>query len=121
MMELYSSERDIAVTWILIGAIFFAMRSYEYLKTADISKKRTRIVTVRNIVFKKKNSVLDHDNPYLGSADLVQIQFCVQKNDKQDVCIHMFNSGDSILCPVEAWTNTVQRVRKYQDPLTSQK
>ena len=71
MMELSSSERDLAVTWLLIGAIFFAMRSCEYLKTAETSRKRTRIVTVGDIVFKKKNSVLDHDNPELGSAYLV--------------------------------------------------
>ena len=45
MMELSSSERDLAVTWLLIGAIFFAMISCEYLKTAETSRKRTRIVT----------------------------------------------------------------------------
>jgi hypothetical protein len=44
------------------------------------------------------------------NADMVRIRFCYQKNDKRDVCIHMFSSGDKILCPVRAWASTVKRV-----------
>ena len=39
MLDLASSERDKAVSWLLIGAIFFAMQSCEYLKTAAEEKK----------------------------------------------------------------------------------
>ena len=112
MMELANSPRDEAVTWLLIGAIFFAMRSCEYLKTAADEKKRTKIIRIGNITFKKENRVLRHDNPDLAGSDLVRIRFCYQKNDKRDVCIHMFKSGDPILCPVTAWATTVQRVSK---------
>ena len=44
MMELASSDRDKAITWLLIGATFFAMRSCEYLKTAPEESKRTKIL-----------------------------------------------------------------------------
>jgi hypothetical protein len=112
MMDLANSPRDEAITWLLIGAIFFAMRSCEYLKTGEGEKKRTKIITIGNITFKKGNRVLKHDNPDIKSADLVRIRFCYQKNDKRDVCIHMFKSGDPILCPVIAWATTVLRVSK---------
>ena len=110
MMELSNSPRDKAVTWLLIGAIFFAMRSCEYLKTASGEKKRTKIIKICNITFKMNNKTLHHDTSNLTSSDMVRIRFCYQKNDKRDVCIHMFKSGDPILCPVKAWANTVQRV-----------
>ena len=111
MMNLAISDRDKAVSWLLIGAIFFAMRSCEYLKTAAEDKKRTKIIRIENIIFKKDNKILKHDDIHLTTADLVQIKFVFQKNDKRDVCIHMFRSGDKILCPVVAWATTVRRVR----------
>ena len=112
MMDLATSERDIAVTWLLIGAIFFAMRSCEYLKTASEESKRTKIIRVGNLVFKKGNRILNHNDPNLDKADLVRVRFVFQKNDKRDVQVHMFRSGDDLLCPVIAWAKTVQRVRK---------
>jgi hypothetical protein len=112
MMELANSERDIAVSWLLIGAIFFAMRSCEYLKTSAEEKKRTNVVRVGNIQFKKGNRLLNNTDPNIISADIVRIRFTYQKNDKRDVCIHMFRSNDTVLCPVVAWANTVIRVLK---------
>ena len=112
MLNLSNSKRDLAVSWLAIGALFFAMRSCEYLKTASEEKKRTKIIRVGNITFKKVNKILDHSDLDLTSADMVRIRFIFQKNDKRDVCIHMFRSGDKELCPVIAWAKTVQRVRK---------
>jgi hypothetical protein len=112
MMDLSSSDREKAVSWLLIGAIFFAMRSCEYLQTASEEKKRTKIVRIGNVIFKKDNILVHHSDINLQHADLVRIKFSFQKNDKRDVCIHMFKSGDQILCPVIAWARTIQRVRK---------
>ena len=114
MLELSSSARDKATTWLMIGAIFFAMRSCEYLRTAAEEKKRTKIVRIGNLTFKKDNKILSHTSKLLEKADLVRVRFCFQKNDKRDVCVHMFNSGDKILCPVVAWAKTVKRVRKIK-------
>ena len=111
MHDLASSPRDKAVTWLCIGAIFFAMRSCEYLKTAEEGTKRTKIIRIGNIQFKKGSRVIPHDHPELHMSDLVRITFEYQKNDKRDVSIHMFSSGDSLLCPVRAWAKTIQRVR----------
>ena len=84
MFHISSSQKDKAVSWLLIGAIFFAMRSCEYLQTTAEEKKRTKIVRIGNVLFKKNNRVL-HSAKNLESADLVRIQFCFQKNDKRDV------------------------------------
>ena len=69
---------------------------------------------VKNVIFKLKNRVLKHSNKKLKEADLVQIVFEFQKNDRQDVKVHMFRSGDPLLCPVVAWATTVQRVRSIE-------
>ena len=112
MHDLAISEREKATAWLLTGAIFFAMRSCEYLRTASESTKRTKVLRVGNITFKKGSSVIPHDHPHLHNSDLVRIRFEFQKNDKRDVYIHMFRSGDDTLCPVIAWANTVRRVLK---------
>jgi hypothetical protein len=111
-LELSNSDREIATSWLMIGAIFFAMRSCEYLKTAAEEKKRTDIIRIGNITFKRQNEVLNWMSDDLIHADIVRIRFVFQKNDRRDVCIHMFRSGDKILCPVIAWATTVHRVRK---------
>ena len=55
MLDISDSSRDKALSWLLIGAIFFAMRSCEYLKTAPEESKRTKMIRLRNIVFKKNS------------------------------------------------------------------
>ena len=113
MHDLAETAWDIAVTQLLIGAIFFAMRSCEYLKTsAREGEKRTKIIRLGGIQFKKNGRVLPHDAVDLHSADMIRMTFEYQKNDRRDVCIHMFATDDPVLNPVTAWAATVQRVRR---------
>ena len=90
LLSLANSEREEAVAWLLIGAIFFAMRSCEYLHTTGEETKRTKIVRVGKIIFKKGSRILPHSSEQLSKADLVRIVFEFQKNDHRDVMIHMF-------------------------------
>jgi len=115
MLDLATSPWTIAATWLLIGAIFFAMRSCEYLETSSSeSNKRTKILRMRNIVFKKKQGgIIPHSSPSLTEADMVVITFEYQKNDHRDVQVHMFKTDDPTLNPVVAWAKTVQRVWGY--------
>ena len=76
MMELSDSPRNKAVPWLLIGAIFFAMRSCEYFKTAANEKKPTKIIKLCNITFKKNNKTLSHEAADLDSSNMVRIRFC---------------------------------------------
>ena len=111
MSDLASSDLYVAVSWLLIGAIFFAMRSCEYLKTSvNEDSKRTRILRLRNVLFKNKGKVVDHSSKRLLSAEIVIITFEFQKNDKRDQSVHMYATKDKVLNPVRAWGVTVQRI-----------
>ena len=106
------SKLDIAIAWLLVGAIFFCMRSCEYLETNIAEEdRRTKIITLKNIVFKTKGKVIKHSSKNLEKAELVMITFPFQKNDWRSRSVHMFRTNDKILCPVKAWAKTVKRVR----------
>ena len=114
MMELSKSEWETATSWLLIGAIFFAMRSCEYLETnAREEARRTKILRVRNIQFVKGGKKISHHDKKLEESDMVMITFEFQKNDQRDTQIHMFKTNDPILNPVKAWARTIQRVLQY--------
>ena len=111
MMKLSCTINQQNQTWLLIGAIYFAMRSCEYLRTAGTKdSKRTKILRLRNLRFKKNGRVLAHDSQGLIHADLVMITFEFQKNNIRNRTVHMFKTGDPVLCPVVAWATTVQRI-----------
>lgn len=97
---------------IYIGAIFFAMRSCEYLQiTHKDDSRRTKILRLKNIYFKKDGKVLTHDSPDIALSNLVMIAFKFQKNNQRNKTVHMFKTNNSILCSVKVWAYTVQRVR----------
>ncbi len=113
MFEMSSTEWEIALTYLLILALFFAMRSCEYLETRYAEEsKRTKILRCRNITFKKDGKRLSHSLSLeiLASADMVIILFEFQKNDWRNHSVHMFRTGDDLLCPVVAAAFTVKRV-----------
>ena len=116
--ELATTPQEKASSWLMIGAIFFAMRACEYTQTNTEATNRTKIIRIGNITFKKGPSIVNHSDPNLHNSDLVRIRFEYQKNDRRDVYIHMFKSDDPILCPVIAWATTVQRVQII--PLTTE-
>jgi hypothetical protein len=112
--ELAQTPWQQATATLLIGAIFFAMRSCEYLATNTPEReRRTRILRLRNIIFKKQGITVPHSSHQLELADIVMIVFEFQKNDKRDVQIHMFKTSDDVLNPVIAWAKTVKRVWSY--------
>ena len=85
--------------------------------------KRTKIVQLENITFKKKGKVLKHSVPFkqLTSADLVIITFQFQKNDWRNHSVHMWRTSDHLLCPVKSAARIVKRVRsipKCKDDFT---
>jgi hypothetical protein len=91
------------------------MRSCEYLVTKyPEESKRTKILRLKNIVFKKKGRIIPHSATLvqiLLTADLVIITFEFQKNHQRNYTVHMFRTTDAFLCPVKATSRTVKRVR----------
>ena len=114
MLDVATTPWQKATAWLLIGAIFFAMRSCEYLETTTPEKeRRTKILRLRNLIFKKDGKTVPHSSPQLETSDIVMIIFEFQKNDKRDVQIHMFRTTDTVLNPVIAWATTVRIIRGY--------
>ena len=112
MMEMAVTHKDHAMAWLFVGAIFFAMRSCEYLQTGkDELSKRTKIIRIKNITFKKEGITMIQGTGDLIEANMVAITFEFQKNDRRDKTVHMFKTGDNIMCPVIAWATTVRRLR----------
>ena len=112
LLELSSSPLEEALGYLCIGAIFFAMRSCEYLKsTHREDNKRTRILRLRNIMFKREGYLLHHNSRTIITADLVIITCAFQKNTKRNKTVHTFKPGDKILCPVKAWAHTIRQTK----------
>ena len=113
MMNLACTKLAIAIVWLLIGAIFFCMRSCEYLQTCkDEEKKTTRIIRLGDIKFKLRGKMLKHSAKNLEKADIVMITFRFQKNDWRSQTVHIFKTNDTLLCPVKSWAKTIQRITK---------
>ena len=86
------------------------MRSCEYSETPGEADKLTGVVRLQDVVFKRFNRTMRHDEPYLHLADIVHVQFSTQKNgDKEDV-VTQHNNWDATLNPVLAWAKIVRRV-----------
>ena len=114
MLEVATTPWQKATAWLLISAIFFAMRSCKYLETTTPQKeRRTKILRLRNIIFKKDGKTVPHSSLQLELSDIVMIVFEFQKNNKRDVQIHMFLTLDTVLNPVIAWATLVKIIRSY--------
>ena len=110
-MDLAMTNKEKSLSWLCIGAFFFAMRSCEYLKsTHKEDSKRTKIIRLRNIRAKKNGRALDFRAKELIQADMIMITFEYQKNNIRNKTIHMFRTGDMLMCPVIAWATTVKRI-----------
>jgi hypothetical protein len=109
--KLSLSTIDKAQCELFIGAFFFAMRSYEYLKVSGTRK--TKILCLRNIRFFKGKRLLKHSDPLLHLADTISITFEYQKWDiKNDIITH-HKTVDPLLCPVKIWSRIIRRITAY--------
>lgn len=108
-----ATESRRAVSQLAIGAFFFACRSCEYLKVSQSEKRRTKILTLRNVRFFTEGVELPHNHALLEYADCVATTFQFQKNDKRNDTVTMIATGDELLCPVRAWAAVVRRIWSY--------
>lgn len=102
---------DKAISELTIGAFFFACRSCEY--SAGTGDRRTKLLRLRNIEFRRNNRIIPHSDPHLERCETVSITFEYQKRDERDETITHYASGDGLLCPVRSWASVVQRILAY--------
>ena len=109
-----STQSESALATMAIGAIFFCMRSCEYLKTPKNEEKRTKLLKVKNFrFFTETGQLIQHISPELASADCVCVTFENQKNGGKYESVTIHKTEDKVLCPVIAWATTVKRILGY--------
>ena len=107
-------KRQRARIELLCGALFFACRSCEYLRTQRHEEKTTRTIRPIDIEFWLNGELLPHNSPLLHMANYVIIKFGPQKADAhRDESVPQQRSEDPELNPVNHWAYTVQRLQSY--------
>jgi len=102
---------DKAMCDLFVGAFFFPMRSYKYVKVQGYHK--TKLLVIKNIHFFQNNVNIPHNSNKLHLADSVSINFESQKRDTKKDMITQHHSGDPILCPVIIWCKVVKHLLSY--------
>jgi hypothetical protein len=114
-----ATETHIAIGQLVVGAFFFAMRACEF---SDVGgPRRTRIITVGDVEFRRDGRRVSHDRVReMEAADTVSITFRTQKNGERGTTVTQHKTagarmgGATRLCPVVAFARLVSRVRGYQ-------
>ena len=119
MITKAETEFDIALANLLIGAVFFCMRSCEYLKVPGAKDKKTKLLCVKNFRFYLNDEELDLHSANLASAEIVSITFEDQKNGEKFDTVNLQNSNDKVLNPVVAWAKTITRIMKSPGSTTN--
>ena len=97
---------------LLAGALFFALRSCEYL-FIGWGERKTRTIEVRDIVFTVGATVIPHDHPFLHMSEAVTINFGDQKSEIRFELVTQYNNDDPQLNPVRNFAAIVKRIRSY--------
>ena len=106
------STKNKHIGLLAVGALFFGMRSCEYLGVKNQTAKQTKLLTLENFQFFKENRRIDANSPNLAKADFLAITFVSQKNGEKNQSIIQHRSNRS-LCPVKAWGSLVILIRSY--------
>jgi hypothetical protein len=69
------SKLDQAIVQLTGLGMFFAFRSYKYLKVLQAEKRQTEQICMRNICFFKDGEIIPHTHPDLELANCVFITF----------------------------------------------
>ena len=99
----------IAFHQLIMLAVFFAMRSCEYL-FIERGDRRTEPVRLKSFTFRRGLDVLLLADPELHLADNVTVVFEFQKNDSRKDAITQTATGDPTFCPVHAAAAIVKRI-----------
>jgi hypothetical protein len=108
-----ATERQLAISQLIIGAFFFACRLCEYLKVPKQDQQQTKQLTLRNIAFFKDGNLIPHSSSKLNLADSISLTFDSQKNNKKNKTITQWATDQSLLCPVKQLAAIVKCIGSY--------
>jgi hypothetical protein len=89
MLTNSSDELDRVSVSLLISALFFCLRSCEYLKTPGSNQKKTTFILLGGIRFIRDGKTLSFFDRALRLADYVAITFFDQKNGEKFQTVHV--------------------------------
>ena len=110
-----STHMEQAIADLACGALFFGMRSCEYLWVpGKPSRRKTKKLRLRNLVFRNNGRVIHHTAGLhaLLQASMISITFENQKNGEKMETVTQYRS-DLDMCPVKFWARIVHRIRGY--------
>jgi hypothetical protein len=93
-------------------AFFWAMRSCEYCQVDKANSRRTKVLKVKNFIFRRNNVTIPHDDPDLCKADTVSIQFEWQKKLIRNDLVTQHNNGDPDFNPTVCAALLIQTLWK---------
>jgi hypothetical protein len=107
---------SIAKAELTTGALFYGMRSCEFVDVPAREQQKTRLVEIRDICFwNSRNEVINQKHRKLKRlATSMSITFREQKNgEKCETIAH--EKSHAGLCPVEIFADRVSTIWKYND------
>ena len=108
------SQKNIALSELITGALFFGMRSCEYSTTSG--KRKTKKLEVKDIYFylgRKEIKKTKGNLHSLHSATSVSVTFTLQKNNQRYATITQHRSGNEV-DPVSLWAALVKGILSYK-------
>ena len=111
-LRMAALPREQARAWLIGGALFFALRSCEYLFVGN-NERKTRPIRACDVVFRDGPRVVPHDSPALHLADTVSVDFGDQKSNIRDETVSQDNNHRDDLNPVILFAKTIRRLRSY--------
>ena len=105
-----------ATNELIVGALFFGMRSCEYSQVPTRDEQVTKLLQLEDLQFYDiANNRLDQQDRFLHTkAHTLTITFKNQKNRKKQQVIPITRSVNK-LCPVRIWATIVKRLWSYVD------
>ena len=114
-IEISTTPLETACAVLAGGALFFCMRSCEYVKVPDQHDKKTKLLCLRNIRFFVDDKETKYNDKWFSKANTVSITFEDQKNGNKMETISLHETGDKLICPVKFWSLTILRIRSYNN------
>jgi hypothetical protein len=95
-------------------AFFWAMRSCEYCLVDKPGSRRTKVLLVKNFIFRRNNITIPHDDPNLCQADTVSIQFEWQKKLIRNDLVTQHDNEDPDFNPTVCAALLIQELRRMR-------
>lgn len=108
------SRRNEHIGLLAVGALFFGMRSCEYLGVKNQHLKQTKLLTLNDFQFFRRNKKIDLRSATIKNAEYLSITFVSQKNGEKNQTIIQHKSNRS-LCPVKAWGTLINLILSYKN------